>query len=236
MRFRQALVAATGLLSAANAQGFFGTVQAQLDTCGSDNFISLGCFGNFILNAGALFSFTPTDFNPQNPSFSFPGFDPGSRFNNTITPLSCARVCRGYGYKFAAVRNNVCSCGLQLPTGYAAAPNTVCNLPCNGDQAQTCGGTVDAQIYVDPTFAGNALVPATNSNPGLANFYRHLGCYNSPTGFPTQDVRAPALVLDIDVCFALCAGMGYPLVTAKPERFVLKLCQEAVKTEFLTCY
>lgn len=228
-------MAAVGLLSAANAQGFFGSVQAELDACGSDNFISLGCFGNFILNAGTLFNFAPGAFNPQNPSSSFPDFDPGSRFNSTVTPLSCARVCRGFGYKFAAVRNNLCSCGIQLPAGYLASTNSVCNLPCNGDQAQTCGGTVDAQVYVDPTFADNALVPVTNSNPGLANYYRHLGCYNSPAGFPTQDIRASALVANIDVCFNLCAGMGYPLVTGRPQEFVIfaqaRTCRAAAVTD-----
>jgi hypothetical protein len=76
---------------------------------------------------------------------------------------------------------------------------------------------LDAQILVDPTFAANELVPITNSNPDFAEHYQHLGCYNAPGGFPTQDVRASALVVDIDVCFDLCAGLGYPLVRGSPE-------------------
>ncbi len=93
----------------------------------------------------------------------------------------------------------------------------MCNVPCGGDAGQTCGGALDAQVYVDPTCAANELVPISNSNPGLAGYYRHLGCYNAPNGFPTQDVRASVLTVDIDACFNLCAGLGYPLVHGAPE-------------------
>ena len=93
----------------------------------------------------------------------------------------------------------------------------MCNVPCGGDAGQTCGGALDAQVYVDPTFAANELVPISNSNPGLAGYYRHLGCYNAPNGFPTQDVRASVLTVDIDACFNFCAGLGYPLVHGAPE-------------------
>jgi len=214
----QALVAAASLLSVTNAQGFFGSLTAQIGACGSDNFINLGCFPNFLLNAGVYFSFTPQGFNPSNPSRSYPGFDPGSPFNSTVTPLNCARVCLGFGYKFAALRDNTCTCGIQLPSGYEPSPAATCNVPCGGDSGQTCGGAFAAQVYVDPTFAANSLVPITNSNPTIANYYRHLGCYNAPNGFPTQDARASALVVDIDACFNLCAGLGYPLVHGAPER------------------
>ena len=45
MRFGagQALLAAAALLGVADAQGFFGSVTAELGACGSDNFVDLGC-------------------------------------------------------------------------------------------------------------------------------------------------------------------------------------------------
>jgi hypothetical protein len=219
MRFRagQALVAAAGLVGLVEAQGFFGSLSAELGVCGSDNFISLGCFPNFILNVGVFFSFIPQGYNRSDPSSCFPGFDPDSPLGNTVTPLNCARACSGFGYKFAALRNNLCSCGIQLPSGYVPSPAAACNVPCGGDERQTCGGALDAQIYVDPTFAANEMVPITNSNPTIASYYHHLGCYNAPNGFPTLDPRASALVVNIDACFNLCAGLGYPLVRGAPE-------------------
>ncbi|KAK4041746.1 WSC domain-containing protein [Parachaetomium inaequale] len=217
LRVGQALAAAAGLLGVVDVQAFFGSVSAEISSCGSDNFINLGCFNNFLLNAGIFFNFNPQGPNPADPSRSFPDWVPGSLLNSTVTPLNCARVCRGYGYKFAALRDNSCTCGIQLPTGYEPSAAAVCNVPCNGDRTQTCGGGADAQIYADPTFAANELVPIGNSNPTIADYYKYLGCYNAPGGFPTSDARASALVADIDVCFNLCAGLGYLLVHGAPE-------------------
>jgi hypothetical protein len=94
-------------------------------------------------------------------------------------------------------------------------------VPCGGDSTLTCGGGADAQIYLDPTFAANGQVPITNSNPGIASYYEYLGCYNNPAGFPTMDARASVLVVDIDACFNLCAGLGYPLVHGAEEAWVI---------------
>lgn len=217
LRVGEALAAAASLLSVADAQAFLGSVSAEIAACGFDNFIYLGCFSNLEISAGEFFNFNPQGYNLGDPSRSFPDWDPGSLFNSTVTPLNCARVCRGYGYKFAALRDNSCTCAIQMPTGYEASASATCNVPCGGDASQTCGGGADAQIYVDPTFAANEAVPITDSNPALADYYQYLGCYNAPNGFPTQDARASALVADIDVCFSVCAGLGYPLVHGSPE-------------------
>lgn len=211
-----ALAVAASRWSVVNAQAFYGSLDAELSACGSDNFISLGCFPNFDANAGTLFSFTPHGYNIADPSFSFPGWDPGDTLNNTETPLDCARVCRGFGFKFSSMLDNSCHCGTQLPAGYSASGTAVCNVPCQGDEAQTCGGTTDAQVYVDPTYANDTQVPVTNSNPTLAAFYKYLGCYNDPNGFPTNDTRASATVADIATCLDLCAGLGYPLAHGSP--------------------
>lgn len=223
LRVGQALAAAAGLLSVVDAQAFYGSVEAELAACGADNFVNLGCFEDFELTAGTLFSFSPQTPNLTDQSRSFPDWDPGSIYNSTVTPLNCARVCRGYGYKFTALQNNVCRCGIQLPAGYAASVDAVCTVPCNGDSSLTCGGGADAQIYVDPTFAANEEVPITNSNPDIADYYEPLGCYSNPTGFPTMDARASVLVVNIDACFNLCAGLGYPLVHGAEEGWVYLL-------------
>jgi hypothetical protein len=229
----QALAAAAGLVSVVNAQAFYGSVEAEIAACGADNFISLGCFENFQLTVGVLFSFNPQGPNPSDPTLSFPDWDPGSVYNSTVTPLNCARVCRGYGYKFAALRDNTCTCGIQLPAGYAASPSAICNVPCGGDSTLTCGGGADAQIYLDPTFAANDQVPITNSNPGIASYYEYLGCYNNPTGFPTMDARASVLVVNIDACFNLCAGLGYPLVHGAEEAWVMSSPSEEMVADLL---
>ncbi|EGO51916.1 hypothetical protein NEUTE1DRAFT_89724 [Neurospora tetrasperma FGSC 2508] len=212
------VVAAAGLLGFVNGQAYFGTYQDTVTKCGSDNFIYLGCYGNFLANAGDFFRFGPEGYNAADLSLSFPGWDPGSDWDSTQTPLDCARTCRAYGYKYSAMRDNNCNCGLQLPA--AAAPNSdtsACNAQCSGDSTQTCGGGLNAQVYLDPSFAAPDQVPITPRNADLGSTYKHLGCYSS-RGFATQDdVRARPLVDDIETCFETCAGLGYPLVFGARE-------------------
>ncbi|CCC07811.1 hypothetical protein SMACR_01377 [Sordaria macrospora] len=126
-------LAAAGLLGLVNGQAYFGSFQTTIDKCGADNFVYLSCYGNFE-DITRDFHFGPHGFSRLDPSRSFPGWDPGSYWDSTQTPLDCARTCRAFGYKYSAMRDNNCNCGLQLPA--AAVPNTdnsACDRPCNGD-------------------------------------------------------------------------------------------------------
>lgn len=211
-----------------DGQAYYGTVQRELQACGSDNFINLGCFKNFISVAQpTYFQFDPQGYLPSDPSRSFPGWSPGSNYNNTATGLDCARACRGFGYKFAAMRDNSCRCGIQLPVGYSPTQDAVCQIPCQGNPNQTCGGGSDAQIYVDPSFAANSQVPIQAQNPYIAGFYNYLGCFYLPSGMPSGDSRATFTVPTVDECWNRCAGLGYPLVAGVvdsygPGRLALK--------------
>jgi len=215
----QALVAVTGFVGQASAQAYFGTVDAQLDACGSpENFIELGCFPDFTTVAEPdFFPFRPTGYIANNPSRSFPGWDPGSLIDNTQTSLDCARVCRGFGYRYSAQRNNNCNCGNQLPAEYETPlpDDSSCNVECTGDAGQTCGGGSSATIFVDPTFADPASVPRVARNEEVAEFYEYLGCYFL-NNFPTQDALSAVLLPTIDDCFEYCAGLAYPLVFGFP--------------------
>ncbi|KAK4168672.1 WSC domain-containing protein 1, partial [Cladorrhinum sp. PSN259] len=203
-----------------DAQAYFGTVGRERFFCGSDNFYYLGCFPTFETSAGnTYFPFDSTSYSPAHPVRNFPGWDPGTNYNSTVTPLDCARVCRGFGYKFSALRDNNCKCGLQLPLGYLPGADANCDVPCGGDNSQTCGGGSSAQIYLDPTFAANIQVPIpvpgleTAGNPTLGIYYQYLGCYYTPDGFPTQDSRATILLTSggMQGCLNYCAGLGYPM-------------------------
>ncbi|KAK0718827.1 WSC domain-containing protein [Apiosordaria backusii] len=214
------LLAVLNYASIANAQAYYGTVQREIQACGSDNFISLGCFKDFLASVQpTYFQFDPQGYLPSDPSRSFPGWSPGSNYNSTVTGLDCARACRGFGYKFAAMRDNSCRCGIQLPTGYNPTQDAVCQVTCNGNNNQTCGGGQDAQIYVDPSFAANGQVPILMNNPSIAQYYQHMGCFYSPNGFPSGDSRATFTVPSIDECFSRCAGLGYPLVAGITDSY-----------------
>ena len=205
-------IAAAGLLGLVNGQAYFGTYQDTITKCQAANFVDLGCYSDFLTVAGDFFPFSPQGFTPADPSRSFNGWDPGSTWDSTETPIDCARTCRAYGYKYSAMRDNNCNCGLQLPA--AAIPdadNLLCNVPCDGDNTQMCGGAENAQVYLDTSFAAPAEVPVIDRNTEMGALYKHLGCYASQ-GLNTMDTRARPVVADIETCFETCAGLGYPLV------------------------
>lgn len=212
----QVLVAVAGLLTPVDAQAYFGDLAAELSACGSDDFASLGCFGNFLDDGGSTwFQFSPRAYSPTDPSSSWPGWDPGSNYDDTVTPLDCARVCRGFGYKYAAVRDTDCNCGMEIPAAVFSTPG-VCDTQCGGDGSQTCGGGDAAQIYADPSFADpNQLDLLTDAQ--VASYYQYIGCYSIPSGLPTQDPRARPLVDTIDDCFQACASLRLPLVFGAQE-------------------
>ncbi|KAK3394014.1 hypothetical protein B0H63DRAFT_32257 [Podospora didyma] len=179
----RAFVVVAALLSVVNAQAYFGTVADELAECGSNNFVYLGCYPNFLVNAGnTYFQFAPQNYDASNPSRSFPVWDRGTNYNNTMAPLNCAQVCRGYGYHYTALKDN-CNCGLQLPTGLTTVADSFCTSQCHGNSLVSCGNGNYAQVYVDPTFADPDSVPISISNPTLALRYKYLGCYSIHKAF-----------------------------------------------------
>jgi hypothetical protein len=240
----RALVAVTGLLGLVDAQGTFSTAQAEVEQCGNEGFVYLGCYDAPIATALAtLFTFIPTEYGystPFNTENSFPGFSIATTniFDNSHTPLNCARVCRGYGFKYTVVGAATCYCGTQIPLAGPPGVETPggCTLPCPGDSSQTCGGTVTAasalvKFYYDPSFAdyttlpGSTIAPPAAPNPEIARAYRYLGCYRVSSD-PLGTAAAGTVFVPIDsryttptipngeACFSICAGLGYPLAAA----------------------
>ena len=216
-RGRSAAAVAVGALSAlGNAQAFFGGDESSCSA--TQAFVDLGCFVD-LLSLG-LTPFSPVSYDPSlQATLSFPGFDPGSNFNNTVTPQSCVEVCRGYGYRTAALESGECSCGYGLPLGFPNPPALPgnCNTPCPGDASQFCGGAGSIRILVDPTFADPALLNA--APPGeVAGYYQYLGCFHQDASFPTNDlVNTRSTQANVDLCLQRCATLRYPLARATPD-------------------
>jgi len=216
-RGRSAAALAVGALSAlGNAQGFFGGDQSSCTP--TEDFVDMGCYtGDLSI---ALTPFSPVTYDPSlQATLSFPGFDPGSNFNNTVTPQRCVQVCRGYGYRTAALESGECSCGFGIPLGFPTPPliSGTCDTPCPGDASQFCGGVGSTRILVDPTFANPALLDA--AQPGtVAGYYQYLGCFHQDSSFPTNDlVNTHSTQANVDLCLQRCATLRYPLARATPD-------------------
>jgi hypothetical protein len=208
---------ALGSLAAfSNAQAFFGGDQDAV--CPAEySFVDLGCFSgnlNTLVPGYTFAAFTPSTYVPGNPATTFPGFDPGSNYNNTVTPQNCVTACRGFGYRTAALFNGGCSCGYEVPSNVPTTltPGT-CDFECSGDSTQTCGGGSSTQVYTDPSFADPAALAAAGT--ALGSYSQYLGCFYVSNSFPTEDgTRSSTVQPDIATCLQTCAGLGYPLAMA----------------------
>lgn len=219
MRFFKAWLATVVSLSFASlalGQAYFGDgLGASLkdsgsvtnhSTCPGYEFRYLGCF-----TGDLSYAFRPALYTFADPSYNFPGWDPGSNINNTVLPLYCGNVCRGFGFKYAALSGGlVCSCGFAEPSsGLSVDPTTNCNTPCAADITQNCGGTGFTDVYVDPSFASPAEIASAGAN--LATYYKYLGCYykpNYPTGESAISFTNQA---SQSACLTQCASHGYPM-------------------------
>ncbi|RKU41180.1 hypothetical protein DL546_000067 [Coniochaeta pulveracea] len=206
------LTAVASLAGVVHGQAFYGTDQSTACAAFPD-FANLGCYLGDI-RAASGYEFSPMNYNPSNPSNTYPGFWPGNDFNNTVTPSACARACRGFGFRVAALYDGDCSCGYNDPTGLTLL--ATCAAPCSGDASQTCGGGGATQVFVDPSFADPDAVAGTPQTQ-LAAYYQRLGCFHIIGGqeFPTQNrVNSAFTSSTVQVCLESCALLRYPLAYA----------------------
>ncbi|KAI1327871.1 WSC domain-containing protein [Xylariaceae sp. FL0255] len=68
----------------------------------------------------------------------------------TMTTEACLASCLAGGYPFAGTEYaSQCWCGVVIGNGTAlAADQTTCNMPCNGDSDEICGGPALLSLYV----------------------------------------------------------------------------------------
>ncbi|KAH7118765.1 WSC domain-containing protein [Dendryphion nanum] len=137
-----------------------------------------------------------------------PGVDYG-----TSTIETCTAACKGNGFKYAGLEYyGECFCGSTIAG--STAPEADCNLPCKGNQNQTCGGFDRLSIYQDPTFS------ATVANSGD---YISLGCYTEGNGgraFGTNlgsDILDPSKMTN-ELCKNACGSKGYPYAATEWSR------------------
>ena len=209
-----AYVASLGLVSLVSGQAFFGdstggtrdtgTITKNV-TCPSQIYRYLGCF-----TGDLSYAFRPQFYTKADPTLNYPGWDPGSIINNTVVPLYCSNVCRGFGYRYAALFNGLtCSCGFSEPSSGLSTSTLNCNSECGGDITRTCGGSGATDVYADPSFAGPSSL--TGDGATLATRYTYLGCFYKPN-YPTMDSAVMVTnQASQAACLSHCSSNGYPM-------------------------
>ncbi|KAK0623035.1 WSC domain-containing protein [Immersiella caudata] len=97
--------------------------------------------------------------------------------SSTFTTEECLAACRSEGYPFAGTEfGGECWCGSVIANDTRAAPESECNMPCNGDGTQTCGGPGRLNLYVadelkslEPCGYQPPVVPRVSSESALVS-------------------------------------------------------------------
>ncbi|KAL2069825.1 hypothetical protein VTL71DRAFT_14504 [Oculimacula yallundae] len=114
----------------------------------------------------------------------------------SLTIEKCVNACASKGYSVAGVEyGQECRCdnAIQNKQGQAPDGSAGCNMPCNGNSAQTCGGKQKMNVY--------AAGPA----------WAYLGCYTDQVYHRTlSTVGAYDGQLTIEKCQASCQAAGFP--------------------------
>lgn len=72
---------------------------------------------------------------------------------SAMTPELCLSSCRDDGFPFAGIEfGRECWCGVVLANGTEKVDTAQCNMPCQGDKSQTCGGRSRINIFLAKEF------------------------------------------------------------------------------------
>ncbi|KAI9784611.1 MAG: hypothetical protein M1839_001833 [Geoglossum umbratile] len=83
--------------------------------------------------------------DPINPR----ALDNWAHYDDSVTSSGCVSECDDRGYKFAGTENSgQCFCGNSLQ-GATAADSADCNMPCDGDANQICGGSARLSVFTN---------------------------------------------------------------------------------------
>jgi hypothetical protein len=121
-----------------------------------------------------------------------------------MTVEKCVAECKGNGYRYAGlVYYGNCYCG-QTVNGQETEESQ-CNLPCNGNSTQTCGGNSIFSVYSDPTFPVEDVT---------IEDYDPLGCWtdNSSLGraLTYRQDKVDGATLTTEKCLLACKEGGFP--------------------------
>ncbi|KAK8865867.1 hypothetical protein IAR55_001015 [Kwoniella newhampshirensis] len=96
------------------------------------------------------------------------GYSALSQYQMTID--SCLTVCEDKGFAFAGVEfGDECYCGQSLPDNITYS-DTACNVNCDGDASETCGGSWALELFELVSAASNCTDDSTTSasSPSLS--------------------------------------------------------------------
>ncbi|KAF2761337.1 WSC-domain-containing protein [Pseudovirgaria hyperparasitica] len=129
----------------------------------------------------------------------------GYNSGNQMTGEVCISYCSQNGFIYAGTEYaGECYCGARLSSTATESPDSDCNMACNGDAAQACGGPGRLTVY------WNGQSPAADPivNPGPAG-WKSLGCYEDGGSRTLSQGVAVQGDLTVAKCTAACKAGKY---------------------------
>lgn len=134
---------------------------------------------------------------------------PAARTLTTIMPTTggqpaltierCTSACQEGGFTLAGVEyGSECFCGNKVANGGAPAPDGAsgCNMRCNGNKTETCGGPNRLNLY--------------GYKQAQANGFAYKGCYiDGAQGRILTQQQPDSPTNTVERCITTCQGLGY---------------------------
>ncbi|CCC06458.1 hypothetical protein SMACR_04850 [Sordaria macrospora] len=141
----------------------------------------------------------------------------------TMTVDKCTAACNTSGYKYAGVEfGGECFCGNRISNGGAPATSG-CNMLCNGNTTEFCGGGNRLNIYIKgdlpptSTVSGIIAIPSSAvpeppgpAQPASVGNYVWYGCRTEATGNRALSAAVSATdEMTLEACSAFCSAYTY---------------------------
>jgi hypothetical protein len=147
----------------------------------------------------------------------------GTAIAGAMTNAKCQDACRSSGYVLAGTEySGECYCDNQIRSGGGLAPDgeVQCNMICNGNQTETCGGSNRLTLFRydtgnDSTSPASSTTSVTGPVPtatGLPKGFEYKGCYADGAGYRIINYQQPDdQSMTIGSCTNICAAAGYEI-------------------------
>ncbi|KAH8701492.1 copper radical oxidase [Phaeosphaeriaceae sp. PMI808] len=155
----------------------------------------------------------------------------GGTVDGAMTNAKCQNACRSAGYILAGTEySGECYCDNQIRNngGPASDGEAKCNMLCNGNQTEACGGPDRLSLfrfYVgdEPTSPTTSSIPVATSSgaatssavpvpTGLPKGFEYKGCYVDGAGTRIMKYQQPDdQSMTVASCSNKCAALGYEI-------------------------
>jgi uncharacterized protein (DUF2141 family) len=170
---------------------------------------SLGCYND-----------TVGDRTLSTEIFSIPGA--------SMTVELCQAACKAAGFTLAGVEYaGECYCDNKLENygGPASDGSVGCNMACNGNAAETCGGPDRLNMYslvsggssTTSSVSGTSTIGSSSTTSvavptSLPTGWKYYGCWiDQAYGRILGDQAPTSATLTVESCVAACIGLGYSI-------------------------